>query len=125
MGVHISEFPINIEAAKAAHQAGISTFGAPNIVRGRSQSSGMRAVDTIRAAWPLACVPTTCIVHVSSHFKIFKESILSLPDAVKLGTLHPARAINDPEIGRLRSAKRPILLLSVGMGNILLSRVLG
>lgn len=112
MGVHISEFPINIEAAKAAHQAGISTlFGAPNIVRGRSQSSGMRAVDAIRAG------VATCLCSDYMHsamlaaiFKIFKESILSLPDAVKLGTLHPARAINDPEIGEIAIGKKANLI---------------
>ena len=48
LGVGLSEFPINLEAAKTAQKLGMATiFGAPNILRGKSQSGAMRALDAI------------------------------------------------------------------------------
>jgi len=50
MGVGISEFPINLESARAARERGMSTvFGAPNILRGKSQSGAIRALDAVKA----------------------------------------------------------------------------
>ena len=50
MGVGISEFPINLESARAAHSRGMRTvFGAPNILRGKSQSGAIRALDAVIA----------------------------------------------------------------------------
>ena len=49
LGVTVSEFPINLETAVAARAAGLATlFGAPNVVRGKSQSGSMRALDAVR-----------------------------------------------------------------------------
>ncbi len=48
IGADISEFPISLEAARAAKAAGMSTiFGAPNILRGKSQSGSMKAIEAI------------------------------------------------------------------------------
>lgn len=112
LGVQISEFPLNISAAESAYQAGIATlFGAPNIVRGRSQSSGMRAMDAILGGH------ATCLCSDYMHtallmavFKIFKESILSLPAAVRLVTLNAANAVNDATIGEIAVGKKANLI---------------
>lgn len=48
LGVKVSEFPVNLEAARAARGLGLATaFGAPNVLRGGSQSGNMRALDAI------------------------------------------------------------------------------
>ncbi len=49
MGVRISEFPLTVEVAEYAKQNGITTgMGAPNIVRGGSQSGNIAAIDLVK-----------------------------------------------------------------------------
>jgi alpha-D-ribose 1-methylphosphonate 5-triphosphate diphosphatase len=46
MGVRLSEFPVNLETAKMARRVGMYTiFGAPNILRGQSQSHSILKLD--------------------------------------------------------------------------------
>jgi alpha-D-ribose 1-methylphosphonate 5-triphosphate diphosphatase len=48
-GLHIAEFPVSFEAARAARQAGMSVIaGAPNIVRGGSHSGNVAVLDLVR-----------------------------------------------------------------------------
>ena len=50
LGVRMSEFPINLETAQAACAQALPTIlGAPNVLRGKSQSGSMRAIDAIHA----------------------------------------------------------------------------
>ncbi len=49
-GVAISEFPTTLEAASAAHDAGLAILmGAPNVVRGRSHTGNISATDLVAA----------------------------------------------------------------------------
>ena len=49
-GITISEFPVTLEAATAAKQAGMRVIaGAPNIVRGGSHSGNVSAADLLAA----------------------------------------------------------------------------
>ncbi len=49
-GVAISEFPTTLEAASAAHDAGLAILmGAPNVVRGKSHSGNISATDLVAA----------------------------------------------------------------------------
>jgi alpha-D-ribose 1-methylphosphonate 5-triphosphate diphosphatase len=49
-GIHVSEFPVTIEAARAAARLGVGVIaGAPNIVRGGSHSGNVAALDMVRA----------------------------------------------------------------------------
>src|SRR5690606_15378892 len=49
-GVAIAEFPTTLEAAAAAHDAGLAILmGAPNVVRGRSHSGNFSASDLVRS----------------------------------------------------------------------------
>ncbi|WP_248306362.1 alpha-D-ribose 1-methylphosphonate 5-triphosphate diphosphatase [Devosia oryzisoli] len=49
-GVAIAEFPTTLEAASAAHDAGLAVLmGAPNVVRGRSHSGNISATDLVAA----------------------------------------------------------------------------
>ena len=50
VGASISEFPLDLATARAARAAGLVTlFGAPNVLRGRSQSGALSARDAIAA----------------------------------------------------------------------------
>ncbi len=60
LGVRMSEFPINVETAQSAADHALPTIlGAPNVLRGKSQSGSMRAIDAIHAASAISCARTT------------------------------------------------------------------
>ena len=50
LGISIAEFPVTLEAAKAANQAGMKVImGAPNALRGSSHSGNLSALEGIKA----------------------------------------------------------------------------
>jgi alpha-D-ribose 1-methylphosphonate 5-triphosphate diphosphatase len=112
MGVKLSEFPINLETAKAAKAAGLGTIlGAPNILRGESQSGSMKAIDAIHnnAASCLCSdyVPGTLLAAI---FLIPQISAWSLPQAVNLATNNPAQTLGLHDRGEIAVGKRADLL---------------
>jgi alpha-D-ribose 1-methylphosphonate 5-triphosphate diphosphatase len=112
IGADISEFPINVVAAAAAKAAGMSTiFGAPNIIRGKSQSGSMRAIDAIHEGLAdCLCAdyaPATLIVAV---MRIPQISDLSLSEALRLVTVNPARAAQLDDRGVIEVGKRADLI---------------
>jgi alpha-D-ribose 1-methylphosphonate 5-triphosphate diphosphatase len=112
IGADISEFPISLEAAKAAKAAGMSTiFGAPNIIRGKSQSGSMRAIDAIHeGVADCLCAdyaPATLIMAVMS---IPGLTDLDLPATVRLVTANPAKAAKLEDRGSIEVGKRADLI---------------
>ncbi|TVR39651.1 MAG: alpha-D-ribose 1-methylphosphonate 5-triphosphate diphosphatase [Planctomycetota bacterium] len=113
LGGRISEFPVNLETARCAHASGLRTImGAPNIVRGSSQSGNMRAIDAVQAG-VLDClcadyVPWTL---VAAAFKLPSISDLSLVEAVQLIATNPATAANLMDRGSIRPGLRADLVL--------------
>lgn len=112
LGVGISEFPINIEAARAARSRGMSTvFGAPNILRGKSQSGAVRALDAVLAGVAdCLCAdyhPATLIVAV---FRLPELAGIGLTDAVRLVSANPARAAGLADRGEIGVGKRADLV---------------
>ncbi len=112
IGADISEFPVTLAAAKAAKAAGMYTiYGAPNIVRGMSQSGSMRAIDAIKeGVADCLCAdyhPATLIVAV---MKIAEQGILNLPQAVRLVTSNPAKAAKLEDRGVIAEGKRADLV---------------
>lgn len=101
-GVSINEFPVNLEAAAAAH--GIGNFvcmGAPNIVRGGSSGKGIRAIDAIEAGYVrMICSDYYPASILHAVFKL-AESSMSLPEAAAMASLHPARALGLEKNGSL------------------------
>ncbi len=112
LGVSMSEFPINLDTAKAAVSCGLPTiFGAPNVVRGQSQSGSIRAIEAIRAG-VASCLcsdyqPSTLI---TAAFAAHQQSELSLPRALALVTANPADACGLTDRGRLREGLRADLI---------------
>jgi alpha-D-ribose 1-methylphosphonate 5-triphosphate diphosphatase len=113
LGVTISEFPIGLEAAQAAVAAGMVTlFGSPNVLRGRSASGNVRALDVILAG---ACTGLCADYHppslLAAVLRLPEISPLGLPAAVRLATLAPARAAGLADRGALAPGQRADLLL--------------
>jgi len=112
LGVGIAEFPINLESARAARERGMSTvFGAPNILRGKSQSGAMRALDAVMAGVAdCLCAdyhPATLIVAV---FRLPELAGISLADSVRLVSANPAKAVGLTDRGEIAVGKRADLV---------------
>jgi alpha-D-ribose 1-methylphosphonate 5-triphosphate diphosphatase len=108
-GVKVAEFPTSLEAARASHEAGLSVLmGAPNIVRGKSHSGNISA---------RALADTGVLDVLSSDYVPFSlihapfvlsdgEEAMALPDAIRLVTATPARAVGLDDRGRLEAGLR-------------------
>lgn len=112
IGADISEFPINLEAAKAAKAANMSTvFGAPNILRGKSQSGSMKAIEAIQnTVADCLCADYSPAALIVAVFKIPQLVDLSLVDAIKLVTVNPAKAARLSDRGEIAPGKRADLV---------------
>ncbi|WP_319569001.1 alpha-D-ribose 1-methylphosphonate 5-triphosphate diphosphatase [Cohaesibacter marisflavi] len=107
--VHVAEFPTTIEAAKASHQAGLAVLmGAPNIVRGGSHSGNIAASDLVDLG-VLDILSSDYIPFslVQSVFRLAdQDKKLSLPEAVRLISDTPAKAVGLDDRGALEVGKR-------------------
>jgi alpha-D-ribose 1-methylphosphonate 5-triphosphate diphosphatase len=130
MGVRLSEFPMNLETAKAAKAAGMFTiFGAPNILRGQSQSGSLKAIDAIQnQVASCLCsdyIPETLLAAV---FRLLEISDLSLPQAIALVTDNPAEALELHDRGKIAVGRRADLLaveMVNGLPQVMTTWVLG
>ena len=113
LGVKISEFPINMEAASAAQELGMSTvFGAPNILRGKSQSGSMKALDAIKAGVAdCLCADYAPAALIVAVIKLPSLTDIDLPAAVRLVTLNPAKAAGLNDRGEITVGKRADLIM--------------
>ncbi|ANN65745.1 alpha-D-ribose 1-methylphosphonate 5-triphosphate diphosphatase [Bordetella bronchialis] len=108
LGVAMSEFPITLDTAKAAVSCGLPTIlGAPNVLRGQSQSGSIRAIDAIRAG-VASCLcsdyqPSTLI---AAAFVAARQASLPLPQAVALVSANPAQAAGLTDRGRIQAGLR-------------------
>lgn len=112
IGADISEFPITLEAAQAARAAGMFTiFGAPNILRGKSQSGSMKAIDAIHeGVADCLCADYAPASLIVSVFRIPELSGLDLPAAIRLVTSNPAKAARLTDRGEIAIGKRADLV---------------
>ena len=111
-GIMISEFPVRMEAAVAAHASGMTVIaGAPNIVRGGSHSGNVGAADLVRAgtvdAFASDYVPAAL---VEAAFLSVGQCGITLPESVAMITDNPARMARLPDRGRIETGLRADLL---------------
>jgi len=111
-GVRLSEFPITLEAAFAARLLGAATmFGAPNILRGKSQSGSVRAIEAVgKDVIDVLCSDYHPGTLLPAVFKILQETDWSLESAVRLVTQNPAAASGLTDRGALVSGLRADVL---------------
>jgi alpha-D-ribose 1-methylphosphonate 5-triphosphate diphosphatase len=113
LGVTITEFPTTLEAAEAAHAAGIKVLmGAPNLIRGRSHSgnvaatvlAGRNCLDILSSDY----IPASLLPGV---FRLTQEDLgWSLPRALATVTSVPAAAAGLADRGRLEQGLRADLV---------------
>jgi alpha-D-ribose 1-methylphosphonate 5-triphosphate diphosphatase len=113
LGMTISEFPTTLLAAEAAHERGMVTvMGAPNVVKGGSQTGNLSAIDLARAG--LLDVLASDYVPVSllaATLCLAEAGIgLSLPQAVNMASLNAAKAAGLDDRGEIAPGKRADLL---------------
>ena len=112
-GMTIAEFPTTHEAASASREAGLAILmGAPNLVLGGSHSGNIAAIDLLRAGHvdilSSDYVPASLM---ESVFKLPSSGIgISLPQAVRLATLNPARAVGRGDRGEIAPDRRADLV---------------
>lgn len=112
-GVAIAEFPTTLEAASAAHAAGLSILmGAPNVVRGKSHSGNISATDLV-AAGLLDILSSDYVPFALLQAAFLLPSRvdgLDLPGALATVTTNPARAAGFEDRGEIALGKRADLV---------------
>lgn len=113
LGAVSSEFPMTLETARAARNAGEDVIlGAPNVVRGGSHNGALDATQAIRQG---LCTVLTSDYHYPSPlyaaFKLAAGNRDTLATYWPLVSENPARAARLRDRGRLAPGKRANLIL--------------
>lgn len=103
-GARISEFPVNLPAARRAKELEFFVcVGAPNALRGCSSSGNLSATEAIQMGFIDALASDyhpPAMLHAA--FKLARDKTLSLPAATRLISLGPARAAGLSNRGEIR-----------------------
>ena len=120
LGADISEFPISVDAAKFAREQGMFTvFGAPNVLRGKSQSGSVKVMDAINAGVAdCLCSDYSPAALLTSVFRIAEEANLGLAKTVRMVTAHPARAARMTDRGEVVTGKLADLIAVTFQGGM-------
>ncbi|BDG20176.1 amidohydrolase (plasmid) [Thermus thermophilus] len=113
LGVGISEFPVTLEAARAAKGRGMAVvMGAPNALRGGSHNGNLSAHEALREGF-LDALATDYLPDAAlrAAFRLAAEGLLDLPRAVALVTRGPALAVGLADRGALVPGLRADLVL--------------
>jgi alpha-D-ribose 1-methylphosphonate 5-triphosphate diphosphatase len=113
LGVQISEFPLSLDVAKYAVEKGIATgMGAPNIVRGGSQSGNIAAIELVKEE---VCQYLCSDYHPTSMlqaiYRMKEDANLSLEKGFKMVTSTPAKYANLHDRGEIATGKRADIIV--------------
>jgi alpha-D-ribose 1-methylphosphonate 5-triphosphate diphosphatase len=112
-GITISEFPLNIDTARAARQHTMQALvGAPNALRGYSHENHLSAREALLSELvPMICSDYYPQSMLAAIFILF-DAGMSLPRAVATGSLNPAKAVGlDAHFGSIEIGKHADLIL--------------
>jgi len=112
LGVHISEFPTTVVAARAAVDQGLQVvMGAPNIVRGGSQSGNVAAADLLDLGL-LDILSSDYVPSSPLHavFQLAGDGVVSMAQGARLISTNPARAVGLDDRGEIAVGKRADLV---------------
>ncbi len=112
LGGTVSEFPVTYDAAKTACDIGLWTvFGAPNILRGGSQSGSMKALEAVQQdVVGCLCSDYHPGALLAAVFQLPRLAGIGLADAVRLVTVNPARAAGCEDRGSIEVGKKADLV---------------
>ncbi len=118
LGARISEFPIDLTTARAAHRAGLVTlFGAPNILRGRSQSGALSAREAVQEGVAGAlCSDYAPQALLPAIGLLTSELGIGWPEATALVSRNPAAAAGLTDRGQIAEGMRADLIRLRGSG---------
>jgi alpha-D-ribose 1-methylphosphonate 5-triphosphate diphosphatase len=107
LGASVSEFPVTLEAAGCARDAGMTILvGAPNVLRGGSQSGNLSALDLIAAGLGDAiCADYHAPCLVPAAFRLVELGVRDLPAAIAMISGNPARAVGMHDRGEIAPGK--------------------
>ncbi|QKF81943.1 alpha-D-ribose 1-methylphosphonate 5-triphosphate diphosphatase [Halarcobacter ebronensis] len=113
LGVKISEFPLSLEVAKYAVDKGIATgMGAPNIVRGGSQSGNIAAIDLVKEG---VCKYLCSDYHPTSMlqavYRMKKDANLDIAKGFSMITSTPAKYAHLYDRGEIKEGKRADIIV--------------
>jgi len=114
MGIAMTEFPVNIEAVRAAREHGISVcFGSPNVLRGQSQARNLSARDAISWGFgDILCSDYSPMSMLHAVQTLERLGILPLHEAINMVSLNPARAVGiADQTGSLEEGKDADMLI--------------
>ena len=108
IGAEVAEFPTTAEAARAAHAAGEPVLmGAPNVVRGGSQTGNVAAADLIRDGLVDALMSDYYYPALpQSAWALVDQGLANLPAAWAMISEAPARIMGLADRGRLAPGLR-------------------
>ncbi len=125
-GVSISEFPTQMEAARACRDHGLSILmGAPNLVRGGSHSGNVSARETAEAGL-LDILSSDYVPSSLLHGALLLDEDVAgydLPRAIATVTRNPARAVGLTDRGEIAPGLRADLVRLRRTGSV--ARVMG
>ncbi len=112
-GARVAEFPTTLEAARAAHEAGLAVMmGAPNLVRGGSHSGNVSARDLVdRHHLDILSSDYIPFSLIQSAFHLGEsEADVSLPEAIAMVARNPARSVGLDDRGDIAPGQRADLV---------------
>ena len=114
LGARVAEFPVTIEAARRQRELGMPILvGAPNIVRGGSQSGNLDARELIQLGLAdIICADYHAPSLLPSAFRLVDEGLMDLPAAIRMLTLNPARAVGLTDRGAVQPGRSADLVLA-------------
>ncbi len=112
LGVSISEFPTSVAAAEAAVQNGLYVvMGAPNIVRGGSQSGNVAAHELLdRGLLHILSSDYVPASPLQAVFQLVDEGSITLSEGTELVSTNPAKAVGLEDRGQIAVGKRADLI---------------
>lgn len=111
-GIRIAEFPVTLEAARAAHDSGLSILaGAPNLMRGGSHSGNVAVADLAQAdLLDMLASDYAPNAMLEAVFRLHHQHGLALPTAAAMVSATPARLVGLGDRGRLQVGLRADLV---------------
>lgn len=103
LGARVAEFPVTLESAQRARDRGmLIVVGAPNILRGGSQSGNLPATDLIdHELADIICADYHAPSLYPAAFRLWRDRWMTLPAAVRMITQNAARAVGMADRGAI------------------------